>query len=71
MQEFKPGDTVRIKSGPFASFISVIEGVDVTRGVLVVSVEIFGRRTRVEVAASEAERASHESGSQWPPASLN
>ena len=24
MQEFKPGDTVRIKSGPFKSFISVV-----------------------------------------------
>ena len=56
MQDFKPGDMVRIKSGPFASFISAVTTVDSVNAVLVVEVEIFGRRTPVEVLFSEAEK---------------
>jgi len=56
MQEFKPGDPVRIKSGPFANFISVVTEVDMARAVLIVEVEIFGRHTPVEVAFSEADK---------------
>ncbi len=56
MQEFKPGDPVRIKSGPFVNFISVVTEVDMTRAVLIVEVEVFGRRTPVEVTFSEADK---------------
>jgi len=56
MQEFKPGDTVRIKSGPFKSFISVVTKVDVTRAVLIVEVDVFGGRTPVEVTFSDADK---------------
>ena len=56
MQEFKAGDTVRIKSGPFASFISAVKTVDMVSAVLVVEVDVFGRTTPVEVLFSEAER---------------
>jgi transcription antitermination factor NusG len=47
MQEFRPGDPVRIKSGPFASFISAVTEVETTRAVLIVEVQVFGRRTPV------------------------
>ena len=56
MKDFKPGDMVRIKSGPFASFISAVTTVDSVNAVLVVEVEIFGKRTPVEVLFSEAEK---------------
>jgi len=56
MQDFKPGDTVRIKSGHFASFISAVTTVDVVSGILVVEVEVFGKRTPVEVLFSEVEK---------------
>ncbi len=56
MQEFKIGDTVRVKSGPFANFIGSVTKVDMTRAVLIVEVEVFGRRTPVEVTFSEADK---------------
>ncbi len=71
MPVFSPGDTVRIRSGPFASFTSAVKKVDEARGVLTVEVEVFGRRTPVEVAFSEAEKVPGQSP-YWPPrTSLN
>ena len=39
---FKLGDTVRIKSGPFASFTGKVEGINQAKSLLKVMVNIFG-----------------------------
>ena len=71
MPVFSQGDTVRIKSGPFAGFISAVKKVDDARGVLTVEVEVFGRRTPVEVVFSEAEKAPPQPPHNPPLTSLN
>lgn len=42
-QTFRLGDTVRIMVGPFASFTGKIEGINQSKALLKVKVEIFGR----------------------------
>lgn len=54
---FMPGEAVRVASGSFASFNGIIEEIDDQRGVLKVAVEIFGRKTPVELAPEQVERA--------------
>ena len=53
----KVGDTVRIKSGPFASFTGVVKEVRSDPAELKVAVEVFGEATTVGVPVTEAERA--------------
>ncbi|HEV8366738.1 MAG TPA: KOW motif-containing protein [Pyrinomonadaceae bacterium] len=65
MQFFNVGDIVRIKCGSFANFTGVVDRIDISKAVLVVDVEIFGRRTAVEVTFSEAEKV----GFPQPPSS--
>jgi len=47
--DFKVGDTVKIKEGPFENFDGVVEEVIPTKGLVRVVVTIFGRATRVEL----------------------
>lgn len=54
--EFEVGDGVKIKSGPFENYDGVIEEINPTKGLLRVSVSIFGRSTPVELSYSEVER---------------
>ncbi|ACL61073.1 transcription termination/antitermination protein NusG [Methylobacterium nodulans] len=54
---FEPGDEIRIKSGPFASFHGIIEDADYATRRLKVAVEIFGRPSPVGLDFSEVERA--------------
>lgn len=49
------GDSVRVKSGPFANFTGEIEDVDVDKRKVKMSVSIFGRPTPVQVDFSEVE----------------
>ncbi|MDB6073324.1 MAG: nusG, partial [Verrucomicrobiaceae bacterium] len=44
---FSPGDQVRVADGPFESQTGTVEEIDPERGVLRVSVNIFGRSTPV------------------------
>ncbi|MHC4713311.1 MAG: transcription termination/antitermination protein NusG [Planctomycetota bacterium] len=47
--DFKVGDTVKIKEGPFENFDGIVEEVIPTKGLVRVVVTIFGRATRVEL----------------------
>lgn len=54
---FKPGSTVMIESGPFASFDAVLEGYVGTRAARVL-VAIFGRVTPVELDLAQIAKSS-------------
>lgn len=58
MQKFRLGDTVRIKSGPFAAFTGRIEGINQARALLKIAVDIFGRSTPVKLKFTEVEKIS-------------
>ncbi len=47
--EFKKGDTIKIKEGPFQNFDGVVEEIQPQKGLVKVSVTIFGRQTPVEL----------------------
>ena len=53
---YRLGDRVRIMTGPFAAFTGKVEGINQSKTLLKVRVDIFGRPTPVKVLFSEAER---------------
>jgi len=55
-QTFRLGDAVRILSGPFAAFTGEIEGINQSKRLLKVRVEIFGRETPVKLGFGDAEK---------------
>ena len=55
---FKLGDTVRIKSGPFASFTGKVEEINQAKSVLKVMVNIFGRARSVKLRILDVEKVS-------------
>jgi transcription termination/antitermination protein NusG len=57
-QTFRLGDVVRVLSGPFASFTGTIEGINQSRRLLKVRVEIFGRETPLRLGYAEVEKVS-------------
>jgi len=57
---YRLGDSVRIKTGPFAAFTGKIEGINQAKALLKVKVEIFGRRTPIKLSFWEAEKLEFE-----------
>jgi transcriptional antiterminator NusG len=55
---FRLGDEVRVLSGPFALFAARVEGINQSKRLLKVRVEIFGRETRLKLAFDDAEKVS-------------
>ena len=56
-QIFRLGDTVRILSGPFASFTGKIEGINQSKALLKVKVTIYGRNTPLKLNFTDVEVA--------------
>jgi transcriptional antiterminator NusG len=57
-QTFRLGDTVRVLSGPFASFTGRIEGINQAKRLLKVRIEIFGREHPLKLGYAEVETVS-------------
>jgi transcription antitermination factor NusG len=57
-QTFRLGDTVRVLSGPFASFPGKVEGINQSKRLLKVRIEIFGRVTDIKLGYAEVETVS-------------
>ena len=55
-QDFSVGEEVLITAGPFTSFNGTIDEIDVQKGRLRLSVQIFGRSTPVEVDFNQVEK---------------
>ena len=54
-QTFRLGNTVRIKTGAFAAFTGKVEGINQSKRLLKVRVEIFGRATHLKLGYSDVE----------------
>jgi transcriptional antiterminator NusG len=53
---FVPGDTIRVKSGPFANQVGPVVEVSEEKGKVKFSVTVFGRETLVEADHTELEK---------------
>lgn len=54
---FDVGETVKINDGPFLNFSGVIEEIEADKGKLKVTVDIFGRKTPVELEYWQVEKS--------------
>jgi transcriptional antiterminator NusG len=55
-QTFRLGDRVRVRSGPFAAFKGVIEGINQAKRLLKVRIEIMGRETPVKLTFADVDK---------------
>ena len=54
---FRVGDTVRVKSGPFALFRGRVEGINQAKALVKVSIEILGETTPLKLRFADIEKA--------------
>lgn len=57
-QTFRLGGTVRVLSGPFASFPGKVEGINQSKRLLKVRIEIFGRVHDLKLGYDDVETVS-------------
>ncbi len=57
-QTFGLGDVVRIKTGAFVAFTGRIEGINQSKRLLKVRVEIFGRERPIKLGYADVEKVS-------------
>ena len=53
---YEVGDAVSIMSGPFVEFVGIVDEVDIDKGKLKIMVDIFGRKTSVELNFDKVEK---------------
>lgn len=56
--DFSPGESIRVKSGPFEEFIGVVEGINLEKNKVKVVISMFGRETPVELDFFQVEKIS-------------
>ncbi len=54
--EFRIGDGVKIKEGPFENYDGIVEDVSPSKGIVRVGISIFGRSTSVELEFAKVEK---------------
>ena len=54
--DFKKGDQIKIREGPFENFEGTVESIDQDRGIVKVIVEIFGRSTPLDIEYWQIEK---------------
>ena len=54
--EVKKGDSVRVKEGPFENFDGHVEDVNTEKGIVSVTIIIFGRPTKVDLEYWQLEK---------------
>lgn len=57
---YRLGDRVRIRTGPFAAFTGRIEGINQSKSLLKVMVDIFGRRTPLKLNFQDVDKFEFE-----------
>jgi transcriptional antiterminator NusG len=53
---FAISDTVEVMEGPFANFQGKVEEIDDTKGKVKVSIDIFGRETKMELDFDQVQK---------------
>jgi transcriptional antiterminator NusG len=54
--DFQKGDTIRVKEGAFENFDGVVEEINSQKGLVGITIMIFGRATRVELEYWQVEK---------------
>ena len=54
--EFQKGDTVRVKEGAFENFDGIVEEINSQKGLVGITITIFGRATRVDLEYWQVEK---------------
>ena len=54
--DFQKGDTVRVKEGAFENFDGIVEEINGQKGLVGITITIFGRATRVELEYWQVEK---------------
>jgi len=57
---YEVGDSVTIINGPFSDFVGSVDEVDIDKAKLKIMVDIFGRKTSVELNFDQVEKQTHK-----------